>query len=80
MPNRKSSVRSDRKRELLLEMIRDSPFPLPACTLSKKVESTTNLSCSVYAVSNVLRPLVSKRVLLRRRIRGTNKHGYELAP
>ena len=78
MGNRPMKQRTERVRNLIVQILQEADTPLTPKIIAHKVDSTTNMRCSVYRVGLALRPLVLKGDIIKTPIVGTHKFTYEL--
>lgn len=78
MGNRPMKQRSARLVELILKLMESEGRPLTPATISHKIDTETNLRCSVYRVGLVLRPLVLRGEIKKTKVHGTHKFTYHL--
>ena len=78
MGNRPRRQRSERVRQMILRILEDEKTPLTAADISYRIDSTSNLRCSVYSVGLILRLNILRGEIRKTPIVGSNRFTYEL--
>jgi len=73
-----SRAKTDRLRTKIMRVLESTLDPMTSREISYRVESTSNLRCSVRSIGQILRPMVENRILEKQKIRGENRFTYQL--
>lgn len=73
-----SKLKTERILKLIIRILETRDEPLSAAEISFIVESQTRYRCSVFAVGQILRPLVTDLRISKLKMKGSNKKTYRL--
>ena len=78
MGNRPMKKRTARLVEKIISILEEEGRPLAPGPIAHRIDTETNMRCSVYRVGTALRPLVTRGEIKKTKIEGTHKFTYSL--